>query len=83
MLEKYQEVTKADVLAALKKHILPVFDSKLSMVTVVTAPSKADEIAAGLTGHGFKVEKRTLEVEADEDGSGSESGSDSESDSGR
>lgn len=85
MLEKYQEVTKADVLASLKKHILPVFDSKLSMVTVVTAPSKADEIAAGLTGYGFKVEKRTLEVEADEDGSGSESGSDSdsESDSGR
>ncbi|KAG1833897.1 Metalloenzyme, LuxS/M16 peptidase-like protein [Suillus variegatus] len=83
MLEKYQEVTKADVLAALEKHILPVFDSKRSMVTVVTAPSKADEIAAGLTGYGFEVEKRTLEVEADEDGSGSESDGDSESDSGR
>ncbi|KAG1858584.1 cell morphogenesis N-terminal-domain-containing protein [Suillus tomentosus] len=53
MLEKYQEVAKADVLAALEKHILAVFDSKRSMVTVVTAPSKADEIAAGLTGYGF------------------------------
>lgn len=85
MLEKYQEVTKADVLATLKKHILPVFDSKLSTVTVVTTPSKADEIVAGLTGYGFEVEKRTLEVDADEDedGSGSESSSDSESDSGR
>jgi hypothetical protein len=79
-------VTKADVLATLKTHILPVFNSKLSIVTVVTAPSKADEIADGLTGYGFEVEKRTLEVEVDDgddDGSGSESGSDSESDSGR
>ncbi|OJA10818.1 hypothetical protein AZE42_00264 [Rhizopogon vesiculosus] len=80
-LEKYQAVTKADVLAALEKHILPVFSSKLSTVTVVTAPSKADEIADGLTGYGFEVEKRTLEVEVDDDGS--ESGSDSESDSER
>jgi hypothetical protein len=78
-------VTKTDVLAALKTHVLPVFSSELSTVTVVTAPSKADEIADGLTGYGFEVEKRTLEVEADEDGSGnqSESGSDSESDSQR
>jgi len=80
-------VTKADVLATMKTHILPVFNSKLSIVTVVTAPSKADEIADGLTGYGFEVEKRTLEVEVDDDddddGSGSESGSDSESDSGR
>ena len=70
----------------MKTHILPVFNSKLSIVTVVTAPSKADEIADGLTGYGFEVEKRTLEVEVDDgddDGSGSESGSDSESDSGR
>lgn len=79
-------MTKADVLATMKTHILPVFNSKLSIVTVVTAPSKADEIADGLTGYGFEVEKRTLEVEVDDgddDGSGSESGSDSESDSGR
>jgi hypothetical protein len=78
-------VTKADVLAALKTHILPVFSSKLSTVTVVTTPSKVNEIADGLTGYGFEVERRTLEVEADDDESGSqsESGSDSESDSGR
>ncbi|EGN98675.1 hypothetical protein SERLA73DRAFT_73284 [Serpula lacrymans var. lacrymans S7.3] len=83
LLEKYQEVTKDDVLVALKKHILPVFDSSSSTVVAVTAPSKVDQIAESFTGHGFEVEKRTLEVEEDEgssDGSsGSESGSESDS----
>ena len=75
-------MTKAEVLAALKTYILPVFSPKSSTVTVVTTPSKADEIADGLTSYGFEVEKRTLEVEVGEDegGSQSESGSDSESD---
>ncbi|KAH7931086.1 hypothetical protein BV22DRAFT_1027850 [Leucogyrophana mollusca] len=79
LLEKYQAVTKEDVLAALKKHVLPVFSSSSSTAVVVTAPSKADEIAEGLTSCGFQVSKRTLEVEAgDEDGS-DESGSESDS----
>ncbi|KAH0838375.1 Metalloenzyme, LuxS/M16 peptidase-like protein [Lanmaoa asiatica] len=69
LLEQYQAVTKDDVLASLKKYILPIFSPSTSTVVVVTAPSKVDQIAEGLTGYGFDVEKRTLEVEGDEDGS--------------
>lgn len=69
LLEQYQAVTKDDVLASLKKYILPIFNPSTSTVVVVTAPSKVDQIAEGLTGYGFDVEKRTLEVEEDEDGS--------------
>lgn len=80
MLEKYQAVTKADVLAALKKHVLPVFDPSTSVAVAVTAPSKAASIAEGLINAGFEVDKRTLEIDPSEL-EGSESGSDSDSDS--
>ncbi|KAF8560437.1 hypothetical protein OG21DRAFT_1531918 [Imleria badia] len=69
LLEQYQAVTKGDILASLKKYILPIFSPSTSTVVVVTAPSKVDQISEGLTGYGFDVEKRTLEVEGDEDGS--------------
>jgi len=69
LLEQYQAVTKDDVLASLKKYILPIFSPSTSTVVVVTAPSKVDQIAEGLTSYRFDVEKRTLEVEGDEDGS--------------
>lgn len=69
LLEQYQAVTKDDVLATLKKYILPLFSPSTSTVVVVTAPSKADLISEGLTSYGFNVEKRTLEVEGNEDGS--------------
>lgn len=78
LLERYQAVTKEDVLASLKKYILPIFSPSTSTVVVVTAPSKVDQIAEGLTGYGFDVEKRTMAVEEDEAES-SESGSISES----
>lgn len=67
LLEQYQAVTKADILASLKKYILPIFSPSTSTVVVVTAPSKVDQISEGLTGYGFDVERRTLEVEGDED----------------
>lgn len=62
LLEKYQAITKDDVLASLSKYFLPLFDSSSSTVVVVTAPSKVDQIANDLEGYGFKTEKRTLEV---------------------
>lgn len=80
LLEQYQTVTKKDVIAALKKHVLPVFDPSSSVAVAVTAPSKADSIAEGLTRAGFHVEKRTLEIDPSEL-EGSESGSESGSDS--
>lgn len=80
LLEKFQAVTKEDVLATLKKHFLPLFDSSSSIAVVVTAPSKAESIAEGLLKAGFDVEKRTLEIDPSELEEGSESGSDDDSD---
>ncbi|KIM85318.1 hypothetical protein PILCRDRAFT_817322 [Piloderma croceum F 1598] len=76
LLEKYHAVTKEDVIASLKKHVLPVFDPSSSVAIAVTAPSKADSIGEGLTGAGFEVERRTLEIDPEEL-EGSESGSQS------
>jgi hypothetical protein len=82
LLEDFQAVSKQDVLAALKKYFLPLFDPATSVAAVVTAPGKADEIAAGLREVGFEVEQRTLEADPEEDGSedGSE-GSEGETES--
>ncbi|EPQ60716.1 hypothetical protein GLOTRDRAFT_30984 [Gloeophyllum trabeum ATCC 11539] len=81
LLEKYQAITKEDVLESLRKHFLPLFDASSSIAVVATAPGKADQISEGLTKFGFQVEKRTLQVDPEEldgmDEDGSES-SDSE-----
>jgi Zn-dependent M16 (insulinase) family peptidase len=75
-LEKFQAVTKDDVLRVLREYFLPLFHSSSSVVVSVTAPGKADEISEGLKVAGFTVERRALEVDhEDEDESGSESGS--------
>lgn len=85
LLEKFQAVTKDDVLTALKEHFLPLFSPESSVAVVVTAPSKADSIAEEMTTLGFEVTKRTLEVDPEEMDvdSGSEDGSDSESEDSR
>lgn len=81
LLEKYQAVSKKDVLAALAKYFLPLFDSSSSVAVVVTTPSKAEQLGEGLESIGFKVEQRTLEVDLNElQDSDSNSGSDSEDD---
>jgi Zn-dependent M16 (insulinase) family peptidase len=79
LLEKYQKVSKADVLRVLRQYFLPLFDSSTSVVVSVTAPGKADEISKGLEDAGFVVDRRTLELEPehgiehdDESESGSE-----------
>jgi Zn-dependent M16 (insulinase) family peptidase len=83
LLEKYQTVSKEDVLAAFEKHFLPLFDSSSSVAVVVTAPSKAGQIGEGLRSAGFEVEQRTLEIDPSELEEFSEDGdSDSESESG-
>lgn len=75
LLEKYQNVTKEDVLRALKTYFLPLFDPSSSVAVVVTAPSKAPSIGDELSKMGFVVEQRLLHVEPDEEGEFSESGS--------
>jgi Zn-dependent M16 (insulinase) family peptidase len=79
MLSRYQNITKEQVLEALKKYFLPLFDPASSIAVVVTAPSKLDSVAEGLTESGFDVEKRSLEVDAPES-EGSEAASNSDAD---
>lgn len=84
LLEKYQKVTKEDVLAVLKKYFPPLFDSKSSVAVVVTAPGKADQISEDLGKIGFEVERKTLQAEpGEEDDSDSDGDSESESDDSR
>ncbi|KAG6820112.1 hypothetical protein H0H93_005259 [Arthromyces matolae] len=86
LLEKYQAVSKEDILAALQKHFLPLFEASSSVAVTVTAPGKAHEIGEGLQKVGFDVEQRVLEVDSDgleadeefESGSSSDSHSDSD-----
>ncbi|EAU93061.2 cytoplasmic protein [Coprinopsis cinerea okayama7 len=84
LLEKYQKLTKEDVLAALKKYYLPLFNSESSVAVVVTAPAKAEAIAESLKSEGFEVTQRSLEADPSEMEDGSEeSESGDESDSSR
>ncbi|KAI0375392.1 hypothetical protein BV20DRAFT_960528 [Pilatotrama ljubarskyi] len=83
LLEKFQAITKEDVLDVLRRYFIPLFDSSSSVAVVVTAPSKAEQITQDLGKIGFDVEQKTLQVEADEDSEysdseGSESGSESD-----
>jgi Zn-dependent M16 (insulinase) family peptidase len=92
LLEKYQVVTKEDVLAIFRTYFLPLFDSSTSIACAVAAPGKVDGIVEELTASGFTVERRTLEIDpseleahhdCDSCESGSDSGSDSDSDDSR
>ncbi|CAL1695482.1 unnamed protein product [Somion occarium] len=80
LLERFQAVTKEDVLTSLKQHFLPLFDPSSSVAVVVTAPAKAAEINEGLTKAGFDVEQRTLDVGVDDSEYESASGSECDSD---
>ncbi|KIL70742.1 hypothetical protein M378DRAFT_6664 [Amanita muscaria Koide BX008] len=66
LLEKYQEIRKEEVLDAMRKYLLPLFDSSKSTVVVVTAPGKSEEIGKGLTQAGFDVTQRQLEIDPSE-----------------
>ena len=62
LLERYQAVTKDEILAMLEKYVLPLFNPGTSVAVVVTAPGKVDGTVAGLNELGFEVEKTALEV---------------------
>ena len=83
MLEKYQAVTKAEVLGALRKYVLDVFNPATSIAISVSAPGKVASTVEGLKEIGFDVETREVHVEPEEleseSGDESESGSGSES----
>ena len=79
LLEKYQAVTKDDVLSAIRTHFLPLFDPSSSVAVVVTAPAKADEIGQGLEAIGFEVTQKVMETDSinSEDERDSQSSNDS------
>lgn len=79
LLQKYQVITKADVLQALQKHFLPLFKPSSSVAVVVTAPAKAKEIGDALNAIGFEVTQKVMEIDPSEM---SEEDTDTESDSG-
>jgi len=66
LLQRFRTVTKADVVSAIRKYVLPVFDPETSVAVVVSSPTKAEDIAEGLKKAGFDVESRTLELEGDD-----------------
>jgi len=78
-------VTRDDVLQAMRKYLLPLFNSSTSVAVVVTAPSKAAETSKRLSKAGFEVSERELEVDPNEmevsDGTESTSGSESDDES--
>lgn len=81
LLAKYQAITKDEVLAAMEKHVLPLFNPEKSIAVIVSAPGKVESTADELTKLGFEVEKREIEIDSDgmdTESDGSES-SDSES----
>jgi hypothetical protein len=80
-LDRYQAVTKDGVIAALREHLMPLFDPKSSVAVVVAAPGRFEEVGDGLAKAGFKVEKETLEVDPNEQEDNGSDGDD-ESDSG-
>jgi len=66
LLQKYQVITKADVLRALQKHFLPLFKPSSSVAVVVTAPAKAKEIGDALNAIGFEVTQKVMEIDPSE-----------------
>lgn len=69
MLQKYQEVTRDQVLGALKKYVLPVFDPATSIVSAACSPSVAEKVVEGLKSVGYEVESRLWDAGEDgEDG---------------
>ncbi|KAG9126853.1 hypothetical protein FRC07_001710 [Ceratobasidium sp. 392] len=77
LLTSIQAVDLEGVRAALKTHVLPLFDPETSVAVVASSPSKATDISDGLKGSGFAVELRTLDFSGDEeaDDSDGETGS--------
>ncbi|KZO96339.1 hypothetical protein CALVIDRAFT_481506 [Calocera viscosa TUFC12733] len=69
LLQRFKAVTKADVLSAIRKYILPVFDPAQSVAVVVSSPNKAEDIASGLKNAGYDVESRMLDLGVSDSGS--------------
>ena len=66
LLQKFQAVTKEDVLRVLKTGYMHLFDPKHSVAVVVAAPSQVEPVTTGLSELGYDVEHRNLEMNPDD-----------------
>ncbi|KAH8114464.1 Metalloenzyme, LuxS/M16 peptidase-like protein [Phellopilus nigrolimitatus] len=59
-LKKFQAVTKDEILTALKKYCLPLFNPDTSVAVVLSSQGRFDSTASDLRSLGFDVEKKTF-----------------------
>ncbi|KAH8114457.1 Metalloenzyme, LuxS/M16 peptidase-like protein [Phellopilus nigrolimitatus] len=59
-LKKFQAVTKDEILTALKKYCLPLFNPGTSVAVVLSSQDRFDSTANDLRSLGFDVEKKTF-----------------------
>lgn len=64
--EPRQDVTLEQVLAALRKYVLPVFEPATSVAAVTASPSVAEKVAEGLKTAGYEVETRLWDAGEDD-----------------
>lgn len=77
-----QDITTEQVNEAVKKWILPVFDSSSAIAAIASSKSKSPEIAKQLKEIGFEVDTIDIVSAGDEDASDSEAGSSEDGSSG-
>lgn len=73
-----QQVSLDDCLGAIKKYLLPIFETS-SFAVVAASVTKADAIAEALAGQGFDVERRELSASKDSDDESEEGSEEDES----
>ena len=54
-------MTKEEVLGALRKYCLPLFNPATSLAAVATPPGKLEATIEGLHELGFEVERRSVD----------------------
>lgn len=60
LLEKSKTVTTEEVLATIKKYLLPLFDAKSSLAAIASSANKAGQISDYLRSVGYSVEIKEL-----------------------
>ncbi|KAH9818516.1 zinc metalloprotease [Melampsora americana] len=67
LLKKTKDITIDQVLEAIEKYFLPIFDAKTSLAVVASSPGKAESTAASLEAAGYRVEQRESNAASVED----------------
>jgi Zn-dependent M16 (insulinase) family peptidase len=59
-LERYKRVKKEDIIAVFRQYFMPLFDPASSVVVIVTASGRTQNIREGLTSLGFDVTQKEI-----------------------